>query len=68
MLSKEKLTQAQLYSRCIIWEKIRAEYFERIGEHQLAMQYHENAIMYERRYRELPEVAHLYRAPQGVWR
>jgi hypothetical protein len=65
---KEKLTKPELYSRCIIWEKIRAEYFERIGDNQRAMQYHANALMYERKYQELPEVAHLYQPPQGVFR
>jgi hypothetical protein len=65
---KEKLTKPELYSRCIIWEKIRAEYFEARGASWLALECEGRAIDYERKYRELPEVAHLYSAPQGVWR
>jgi hypothetical protein len=67
-MAESNLTPSQLYSRCIIWEKIRAKYFERIGDHQRAMQYYGNAVMYERKYQELPEVAHLYQPPQGVFR
>jgi hypothetical protein len=67
-MAESKLTPSQLYSRCIIWEKIRAEYFERIGDNQRAMQCHANADLYERKYQELPEVAHLYNPPQGAWK
>jgi hypothetical protein len=67
-MSESKLTPSQLYGRCIIWENIRAHYFLQAGDIHKSMECEGRAIDYERKYQELPEVAHLYNAPQGAWK
>ena len=68
MLIEKKLTKAELYGRCLRWELAKAVYFELHGDQLRARGCRNAAADYERKYQELPEVAHLYKPPQGAFR